>query len=858
MLYNFYSYIIIDSKIKQLKGKMMRAVYSRLIYIEKPQSDQFYEEILRQWKSGSKIHFYSSNRKIIDNIKERIRNSDFNFNIGLVKAEIGEEFNIVNGKNIQVYRKQLEQLDRQSSFNLGQYEVEHSLSRDIILKAGAGTGKTYSMIARINYLIWSKQYTPEQFKKAIVMITFTNEAADSMKEKLKRYFLDYYILTKDITYLEFIDAINDMQISTIDSLARSIVQKYSSYLGLGIDFKITTDYQKRKILHNKLNEFIQNQENSKMLEELLDLPLYKVEDRLNKLVEIMGNKKISLLDIDTRYYVDQEQNEGKTKLIGEVVKKAEEEFEQWSIENNTIALSDLVKKVHTLVNDGTFFKLEDRPQIDTVFIDEFQDTDDVQIELISKFKQILNFDLFVVGDIKQCIYRFRGAEYNAFEQLEEYSGEFKKLGLTKNYRTDQLILKAYDEMFNKWGEKSYLTYNIDKSQLDTIRGTKSINEELEIKSYNYYFNEGKNWQEQQARREEGLKKILPQIIIEAQNNIQATKEKKGTIALLVRYNAEVKKIKEICESIGIVIETPIGGELFKLDPAIDLYKLVVALKNSKNPQYLYNLYSTAYTGVSANKKNIFMTTESADDSTNYFYNNIPIAHWEKYIEALREVPVLKVIKQIIDDTKPWNNYAQMKIDELHIKESQEKEKEYYTQYYRYNLEKILEVLVEYANTDYLSLNKIIQYMKIMITTKQEREARKTFDVAQETRILCTTVHRAKGLEYDTVILPFANVEIEGSMNKGDVDIIYKDHKVGYRIKKGKDYDQIYNKFYQEFKGDEQLDRSREEARILYVALTRVIRRLIYIYGESENYKPRVVGNNKLEWRNMIRGEVECK
>lgn len=821
---------------------------------------EFFQGILNEWKQGTKLYIYSDKEQIIDYITELISGNKFNCTIGVVEEKIGEELNIINGESIEEYRKYLEILDKNSSFNLGQYEVEHTSAKNIILKAGAGTGKTYSMISRINYLIWLNQYTPDKLKQAIVMITFTNEAANAMKEKLKKNFLEHYTLTKNVKYLEFIDAVNDMQISTIDSLAKLIVQKYSSYLGLGIDFKIVTDYQKRKILHKNLDTFVKQLDNYSKLQDLLGLPLYKVEDRLNRLIEIMGNKKISLLDETTKYYLSEEKLDAKTQLIREVVRKSEEEFNQWSIENNVIALSDLVKKVECLTKNRDFLNGQELPLIDTVFVDEFQDTDDVQIELISRFKQLLGFSLFVVGDIKQCIYRFRGAEDNAFEQLEKHSGVFKGLGLTKNYRTDKKILIEYDKIFNKWGSKNYLTYNSDKSNSDTIRGTKIINKTLEIQLRQYCYELSKTWEERQERKLEGLKSILPSIIKEAEESILKTKEKKGTIALLVRYNAQVKQIKEICEEAGITIETPIGGELFQLEATIDLYKLVAALKNSKDPQYLYNLYSTSYVAVSAHKKNIYMTTKNASDSTAYFYKNTPIANWEEYIEALRQLPVLKVIKQIIDDTKPWNNYAKMKVEKLDstIINDLEKEEKYFRQHYRYNLEKVLEVLVDYANTDYLTLNKIVDYLKIMITTKQERESRKTFNLSKDIKILCTTVHRAKGLEYDTVILPFANVEIEGSMNKGDVDIIYKDNKVGYRIKTGKDNEHIYNQFYKDFKGDEKSDRTNEEARILYVALTRVVRRLVYIYGEAEDYKHKLIQSQRLEWKNMIKGELECK
>ena len=67
---------------------------------------------------------------------------------------------------------------------------------------------------------------------------------------------------------------------------------------------------------------------------------------------------------------------------------------------------------------------------------------------------------------------------------------------------------------------------------------------------------------------------------------------KEKIAILVRYNYQIAEIKEICDKHGINVETEIGGELFRIDPTIDLFKLVLALKYNQSPKYLYNLYTT--------------------------------------------------------------------------------------------------------------------------------------------------------------------------------------------------------------------------------------------------------------------------
>ena len=88
-----------------------------------------------------------------------------------------------------------------------------------------------------------------------------------------------------------------------------------------------------------------------------------------------------------------------------------------------------------------------------MFIDEFQDTDDVQIEIFQKLQALMNADckLFVVGDLKQSIYRFRGAKLNAFQKLQYGKDiEWKRFRLNRNYRTDGRLLELFDGLFAKW------------------------------------------------------------------------------------------------------------------------------------------------------------------------------------------------------------------------------------------------------------------------------------------------------------------------------------------------------------------------------------------------------------------------
>ena len=121
---------------------------------------------------------------------------------------------IIDG-DIQVINERykiLSRIDEVTSFNLNQYKIEHApIEQDIVIKAGAGTGKTYSMISRTNYLIYRHKLNEENLNDSIILITFTNEAAKNMKRRLQLSLKNRYILTKEFSALQMIECVREYE-----------------------------------------------------------------------------------------------------------------------------------------------------------------------------------------------------------------------------------------------------------------------------------------------------------------------------------------------------------------------------------------------------------------------------------------------------------------------------------------------------------------------------------------------------------------------------------------------------------------------------------------------------------------------
>lgn len=170
--------------------------------------------------------------------------SIFNFeiyvveNIGeLVKDSVLVEEGLMNDEQKVVLRR----LADITLFNFQQYEIEHAATNtNIMVAAGAGTGKTYSMVSRVAYLCNRTTDAVVDIVSDIAMITFTKDAAENMNSRLKRMFMNYFVLTSNEKYMHLIEDMSQIQISTIHKFAISLLHKECMRMGLGYDSQVSS------------------------------------------------------------------------------------------------------------------------------------------------------------------------------------------------------------------------------------------------------------------------------------------------------------------------------------------------------------------------------------------------------------------------------------------------------------------------------------------------------------------------------------------------------------------------------------------------------------------------------------------
>ena len=777
-----------------------------------------------------------------------------------------ESFVIRNGQYSPDQRLILKKLSEQSQFNFEQYEVEHApVEKNIVIRAGAGTGKTYTMISRIGFICHTQNVPLPKMAERIVMITFTNEAADQMAEKLKIYFRNCYLLTAKPDFLEMVTKIDRMQISTIHSYAKNLIAKMGTSFGYGIDLSITSsEFYRRKKISDLLDSYIKQKETEygKGYTNRLGMPVYAIRDSIIDFIGKLHNKSVNIGDIEPRDFgtpLDNQAHSELHELLASVIPAVEREYFEELLKDNKIHLSAMMSTLNRFISSSESesrlraLKTDKNAQ-QFMFVDEFQDTDDSQIESLLRIAQVLDYNLFLVGDIKQCIYRFRGAKEKAFDQLgiDKAPEKWLEFSLQRNYRTDKHLLDIFDHSFTAWGEvdEELLTYDAAK---DKLIGTKDYNGDyLSSKSRFYRRLSAANEELRIPVLIEEIKRIQRRIQYEENHGMKLSAKEKS-IAILVRENWQADMIRTDCARLGISVHTNTGGDLYMSQPAMDMLTLVNALVHFDEADYLYNLATSNFFGLDIPKSNLYeirmkirtgkwRAKADEKEQVNYLirYINLMLANtvdkkhntWETIIASLRTQPILQAIRKVYSTLEPWKHFS---------------DDPWKQHYYQLNVDLLFEQLINACNVDRLTINTLQEHLYNSIISQVSVDSRTPASTEDNTAIQCITVHKSKGLEYGHVIMPFCSASID-FIKRSQLHIsTTKDqgkYRIGYSMSIGNSGETIQNDFYDEI--IEKSEKAREETRILYVAMTRAIRSFSWI---------EIQGKHNLSWQNLIETEV---
>ncbi|MCV2526320.1 MAG: UvrD-helicase domain-containing protein [Candidatus Lightella neohaematopini] len=264
--------------------------------------------------------------------------------------------------------------------------IEHN---SVLILAGAGSGKTKVLVHRAAWLL--NKYTSNN----IVMVTFTNKAANELKNKVnnllgKKYFFPW--------------------IGTFHSLAYKILRINYNEAKLPYNFQIIDNYDQIKLIKQIISS---------------------------------NNNKLSILPDQVLHFINKKKDYGRkpNTVNNNIMEYLYTQYQQLCNRNGLLDFNELLLRSYELLNNNLTILNKYHKQFTNILIDEFQDTSYIQYLWIRKLITNKN-NIMVVGDDDQSIYSWRGAQSNNMQIFLHDYPHTNIIKLEENYRSTNNILQA--------------------------------------------------------------------------------------------------------------------------------------------------------------------------------------------------------------------------------------------------------------------------------------------------------------------------------------------------------------------------------------------------------------------------------
>ena len=492
------------------------------------------------------------------------------------------------------------------------------------------------------------------------------------------------------------------------------------------------------------------------------------------------------------------------KLISDLLKSYDKNFEQVKEEENSLDFDDLqVKTLKLLEIESVRKKLQ--KEISYIMIDEFQDINRTQRKLFMKLTDDLTAEInfFVVGDEKQSIYGFRGSDvreyYKVVEKIKNTSG--KELNLVDNYRTSANLLEDINKVFDFLFENyTALTPHVKESEAPF----KVLQFEVE----------GEDAQSIALKEAEAVA-----------NFVQNSQYKFEDIGIIFRSGANMELIGKELEKRNIPFNISRDKKLVdtvEVQNIVNLLKTLITDERAGLASYLLE-----FIGLSKNTVYYYFKNDDAEDDSiekqerELLINSLKLFEEFKFIS--KHFDPYTLVKEIVTKTGYLNNLAKQDRGAEKVRTVKEFMKLTYKESKGKNLKEFVDLLMN---------------MEELVSDEAGRG------------VNLLTIHGSKGLEYELLIIPESYKAPTGK----DTDKINFSKYHGFGIN-GK-----YNGRFLRNKRINKILADEEELRIFYVAMTRAKKECVLTLPLSEKYPKtfsylNMVEAAKVEGKRVVAEEV---
>lgn len=748
-------------------------------------------------------------------------------------------------------------------------EAALDLSRNIVVTAGAGSGKTQALVERALKIFRSGVPVDR-----VLVITFTQKAAREMRDRI------YTSLVGEISkrppgetapgLTAAYEAFVDNYISTIDSFCMGVLKEFADHARVNPDLELAHDFLLKQLREEALDRHLdalaqQGDERVRLL--LHKWPHPKLKDLVAGLVEEdrveQWASKMSSAEGCLRELCGGETQEARRQPASEVQPEAESALPWYTAfaglvlecrrryldlkdRHGFYTFADLKRKVLELLESSPAALATLRSRFLYIMVDEFQDTDEIQwriLELLGAEKPggcLAGDKIFLVGDEKQSIFRFRGADLPVFKKAREelleanqragtssaplilrdnrqhFPSERERAGdirFSHNFRSDGNLVAFFNDFFGwLFTETDPRPFHAAPEPMTAPRnkegrGTVDLHIVLQ----------GATGDGQQAEFE--LAACLARDLAAAWRG--------HSTALLIRSRTALEQLERALQKAGVHYRVHGGIGYYQSSEVTDLWLALACITNPHDDMNLVGLLRSPLMGLS--DVDIWRIAASRTHPGQSLFSAMrgldqcaaACAMLDRWVRLKKETTIEELLERVVEESgyllpslcaPGWEQRLA-------------------------NIEKLFDIASAFSKVS-PSLESFVGYLDGQIRT-EVREQDNPVHVEEDAPVHVMTIHAAKGLQFSTVILADAfravRADTEPHLVRMDDGRIRVAFKVPRDMPGQKDIEPEYFKAAKECV-DRQIE--AETKRLLYVALTRAIHNVIIVGSDRQGHSGR--------------------
>jgi exodeoxyribonuclease V beta subunit len=479
---------------------------------------------------------------------------------------------------------------------------------------------------------------------------------------------------------------------------------------------------------------------------------------------------------------------------------------------NIIFFDDLLQQVKKALegSEGRALVKTVHDKFKAALVDEFQDTDNVQYEIFTRLFSSKNHLLFMIGDPKQAIYGFRGADI--FSYMKASRSAESKFTLTKNWRSDPGLITAVNTIFSNV-KQPFLFDAIPFTKGSPGKSDGSKTEKSPASMTIWHLTSDRFYKEEMLiNKKEAIPCIAAAVAEEILDLISpgAASIAPEDIAVLVRTNKQARIIKDCLSGKAIPAVLHSTGSVFESHEALELETILTAISEPGHVAYLKAALVMDALGVNGQQ---LITAEQNQ------------TWWERQLSQFQEYYRIWETRGFIQMFRVFSETAHLKERLLAFADGERR---------LTNMLHLAEILHQVSTEKRLGTTALIKWLadqRGSATGEQRKSSIAEIDAHQlrlesdARAVRIVTVHRSKGLEYPVVFCPFAWESKD--VNSSEVVFHDSDQDSQLTLDLGSQAQMDHLVLSQN-------ERLAEYLRLFYVALTRAKKRCYFVWGKIKS------------------------